>query len=80
MWGKGIVEATFDATNTLFCQHVAGYTGSNAQLRGDRVNAEAAWTVPDLQDLLDEWLLVWQQRSGPGTTRRGSTTTPGCRW
>jgi putative transposase len=59
---KGIVEATFDATNTLFCQHVAGYTGSNAQLRGDRVNAEAAWTVPDLQDLLDEWLLVWQQR------------------
>ena len=59
---KGIVEATFDAANTLFCQHVAGYTGSNAQLRGDRVNAEAAWTVPDLQDLLDEWLLVWQQR------------------
>jgi putative transposase len=62
MWDKGIVEATFDAANTLFCQHVAGYTGSNAQLRGDRVNAEAAWTVPDLQDLLDEWLLVWQQR------------------
>jgi putative transposase len=60
---KGIVEATFDAANTLFCQHVAGYTGSNAQLRGDRVNAEAAWTVPDLQDLLDEWLLVWQQRT-----------------
>jgi putative transposase len=59
---KGIVEATFDAANTLFCQHVAGYTGSNAQLRGDRVNAEAVWTVPDLQDLLDEWLLVWQQR------------------
>ncbi len=42
---------------------MAGYTGSNAQLRGDRVNAEAAWTVPDLQDLLDEWLLVWQQRT-----------------
>ena len=54
---KAIVEATFAAINTLFCQHVAGYTGSNAQLRGDRVDAEAAWTVPDLQDLLDEWLL-----------------------
>ncbi len=54
---KGIVEATFDAINTLFCQHVAGYTGSNTQLRGDRVADEAAWTVPDLQDLLDEWLL-----------------------
>jgi hypothetical protein len=59
---KAIVEATFNATNTLFCQHVAGYTGSNAQLRGDRVNAEAAWTVSGLQDLLDQWLLVWQQR------------------
>jgi putative transposase len=59
---KGIVEATFDAINTLFCQHVAAYTGSNTQLRGDRVDAQAAWTVPDLQDLLDEWLLCWQQR------------------
>lgn len=60
---KGIVETTFDAVNTLFCQHVAAYTGSNTQLRGDRVDAQAAWTVPDLQDLLDEWLLAgWQQR------------------
>lgn len=60
---KGIVEATFDAINTLFCQHVAAYTGSNTQLRGDRVDAQAAWTIPDLQDLLDEWLLAgWQQR------------------
>ncbi|MDW5324463.1 Mu transposase C-terminal domain-containing protein [Plantactinospora sp. KLBMP9567] len=60
---KGIVEATFDAINTLFCQHVAAYTGSNTTLRGDRVDAQAAWTVPDLQDLLDEWLLCgWQAR------------------
>ena len=60
---KGIVEATFDALDTLFCQHVAGYTGSNTQLRGDRVAGEAAWTVPDLQDLLDEWLLAgWARR------------------
>jgi putative transposase len=27
------------------------------------VDAQAAWTVPDLQDLLDEWLLAgWQAR------------------
>jgi transposase InsO family protein len=58
---KGIVEATFDAINTLFCQHVAAYTGSNTTLRGSDLNA--VWTVPDLQDLLDEWLLCgWQQR------------------
>jgi len=60
---KGIVEATFDAINTLLCQHVAAYTGSNTTLRGDLVDAQAAWTVPDLQDLLDEWLLIgWQCR------------------
>jgi putative transposase len=60
---KGIVEATFDALNTLFCQHVAGYTGSNTQLRSDRAADDAAWTVPYLQDLLDEWLLAgWARR------------------
>ena len=58
---KGIVEATFAAINTLFCQHVAAYTGSNTTLRGSDV--DAVWTVPDLQDLLDEWLLCgWQAR------------------
>jgi len=58
---KGIVEATFAAINTLFCQHVAGYTGSNTTLRGSDV--DAVWTLPDLQDLLDEWLLCgWQAR------------------
>jgi putative transposase len=58
---KGIVEATFAAINTLFCQYVAGFTGSNTTLRGSDV--DAVWTLPDLQDLLDEWLLCgWQAR------------------
>ena len=29
---KAVVEATFGSINTLFCQHVAGYTGSNTTL------------------------------------------------
>ncbi|MEU7892476.1 Mu transposase C-terminal domain-containing protein [Nonomuraea sp. NPDC049152] len=58
---KAIVEATLGSINSLFCQHVAGYTGSNPTLRGSAV--EAAWTVPQLQDLLDEWLIAgWQHR------------------
>ena len=57
---KGIVEATFAAINTLFCQHVAAYTGSNTTPGSD---VDAVWTLPDLQDLLDEWLLCgWQAR------------------
>ena len=57
---KAIVEATFGSINTLFCQHVAGYTGSNTTLRGP--DAAGVWTLPELQDLFDEWLLVWQAR------------------
>jgi hypothetical protein len=58
---KAIVEATFGSINTLFCQHVAAYTGSNTTLCG--LDATGAWTLPELQDLLDEWLLVgWQPR------------------
>ena len=57
---KAIVEATFGSINTLFCQHVAGYTGSNTTLRGP--NAAGVWTLPELQDLFDEWLLLWQAR------------------
>lgn len=58
---KAIVEATFSAINSLFCQHVAAYTGSNVTLRG--MDATGAWTLLELQELLDEWLLVgWQPR------------------
>jgi len=58
---KPVVEATFDAINTLFCQHVASYTGSNPTRRG--TDATGAWTLQELQDLLDEWLLAgWQTR------------------
>ncbi|GGX17791.1 transposase [Streptomyces noursei] len=60
---KAIVEATFSAINTLFCQHVAAYTGPNVSRRGERVEEHAVWTVCELQDLLDEWLLAgWQTR------------------
>jgi transposase InsO family protein len=58
---KAVVEASFGAINTLFCQHVASYTGSNPTLRG--ADTTGAWTLPELQDLLDEWLLAgWQPR------------------
>lgn len=58
---KAIVEATFGSINTLFCQHVASYTGPNPTRRGADVSG--AWTLTELQDLLDEWLLAgWQTR------------------
>jgi transposase InsO family protein len=64
---KAIVETTLGSINTLFCQHVAAYTGPNVTRRGADVTA--AWTVAELQDLLDEWLIVgWQCR--PHDSRR----------
>ncbi|AVH60883.1 transposase [Streptomyces dengpaensis] len=64
---KAVVERTFGAINDLFCQHVAGHTGSSPLRRGPDVAAEARWTVPQLQDLLDEWITCgWQNRPHDG--------------
>ncbi|CAL9676924.1 hypothetical protein SUDANB176_07860 (plasmid) [Streptomyces sp. enrichment culture] len=64
---KAVVERTFGAINDLFCQHVAGHTGSNPQRRGSNAAAEARWTIPQLQDLLDEWITCgWQNRPHDG--------------
>ncbi|MDE1672672.1 Mu transposase C-terminal domain-containing protein [Nocardia gipuzkoensis] len=60
---KAIVEATFGSINTLWSQHLAGYTGANTGRRGERVEEQAVWTIPELQDLLEEWVIAgWQPR------------------
>lgn len=60
---KSVVERTFESVNTLFCQHVRGYTGVNVTMRGARVQQEAVWTIGELQELLDEWVIAgWQHR------------------
>ncbi len=64
---KGVIERTFESINTLFCQHVAGYTGRDVTRRGADVVERAVWSVTDLQDLLDEWIVAgWQPRPHEG--------------
>jgi len=64
---KSVVERTFDSVNTLFCQHVAGYAGRDTTRRGPHVAEEAAWTVAQLQELFDEWVVAcWQTRPHEG--------------
>ncbi|MEU8525424.1 Mu transposase C-terminal domain-containing protein [Streptomyces sp. NPDC048629] len=63
---KAIVERTFASINSLFCQYVAGYTGSDVTRRGSDPASEAVWTLAQLQDLLDEWIICWQQRPHEG--------------
>ncbi|MGW9116585.1 transposase [Streptomyces sp. NPDC055663] len=60
---KGHVERGFGSIGTLFAQYVAGYTGNSVAARGSRVEDEACWTLSQLQDLLDEWIVCgWQER------------------
>lgn len=63
---KAVVEATFTAIKTLFAQHVAGFKGANPTQRGRDVTA--VWTIGELQNLLDEWLIT------DFTDRRSSCT------
>jgi hypothetical protein len=55
---KSLVERTFSSINTLFCQHVAGYTGRDTTRRGPEVAEDAVWTVAQLQELFDEWVVA----------------------
>ncbi|WP_280905819.1 Mu transposase C-terminal domain-containing protein [Streptomyces sp. SAI-117] len=59
---KGIVERAFDTINALFGQHLPGYTGSDTTQRGPDAEHEACYSVPQLQDLLDEWLVHYHHR------------------
>jgi hypothetical protein len=64
---KAIVERTFESINTLFCQHVAGYTGRDTTRRGTDASERAVWSLPDLQELFDEWVIAgWQTRPHDG--------------
>ncbi len=66
-WEKGTVETSFSAVGTLFAQYVAGYAGSSVERRGKNPDDGAAWSIAELQDLLDEWLVTtWQARPHAG--------------
>ncbi|WP_344588533.1 Mu transposase C-terminal domain-containing protein [Kitasatospora paracochleata] len=63
---KGIVERTFGSINTLLWQYVPGYTGPNVAQRGRDVEEHACYSVAQLQDVLDEWLVHWHHRPHQG--------------
>jgi hypothetical protein len=63
---KANIERTFGSINTLFCQHVAGYTGRDVTRRG-AATPDDLWSLADLQELLDEWVIAgWQCRPHEG--------------
>ncbi|MGN9843735.1 Mu transposase C-terminal domain-containing protein [Nonomuraea sp. H19] len=66
-WEKGTVERSFDSLDTLFSQYVAGYLGTSVERRGQDASAQAVWSMLELQELLDEWIVAaWQNRPHDG--------------
>lgn len=64
---KPIVERTLGSVGTLFAQYVAGYVGSSVERRGRNAEQRAVWSILELQDLLDEWIVsTWQNRAHDG--------------
>ncbi|MFI6275670.1 Mu transposase C-terminal domain-containing protein [Streptomyces sp. NPDC050988] len=60
---KGTIEKTLGSVATMFAQFVAGYTGSTTDRRGRGLENGPLWSLPELQNLLDEWIIaVWQTR------------------
>lgn len=79
-WEKGVVERTFGSIATLFVQYVAGYVGRSVDRRGKNADHGAVWSITELQDLLDEWIVAhWQNRPHDGLAHPltpGTTLTP----
>jgi hypothetical protein len=66
-WEKGEVERSFASVASLFAQYVKGYVGRSVDRRGKNADADAVWSIGELQALLDEWLVAcWQNRPHDG--------------
>ncbi|MFE0272175.1 Mu transposase C-terminal domain-containing protein [Streptomyces sp. NPDC058992] len=64
---KPHIERTLGSVATMFAQYVVGCTGRSAEMRGKDPAAQAAWSIHELQELLQEWVVaVWQTRSHDG--------------
>ncbi|WP_167355629.1 transposase family protein [Streptomyces atriruber] len=59
---KAIVERAMRAVKTGFSQYLASYTHHRLDLRGKKVRKQLVWTIPQLQDLFEQWVVLhWQQ-------------------
>jgi hypothetical protein len=55
---KPHIERYFGSVASLFCQFASGYTGRNPDRRGRHVEDQPLWSMAELQEMLDEWLVA----------------------
>jgi hypothetical protein len=64
---KGHIERFLGSVASLFCQFASGYAGRSPDRRGRHVEDQPLWSVAELQELLDEWLVAfWMNRRNDG--------------
>ena len=64
---KGHIERCIGSAGTMFCQFASGYAGRNPDRRGRHVEDQPLWSMAELQELLDEWLVAfWMNREHDG--------------
>jgi putative transposase len=64
---KPVIERTLQSIGTLFAQYVTGYLGSSVDRRGKNAENNAVFSLIEIQDLLDEWIVTaWQNRPHEG--------------
>jgi transposase InsO family protein len=56
---KGHIERHFGTVASRFAQFASGYAGRSPDRRGRHVEDQPLWSMAELQELLDEWLLLW---------------------
>jgi len=64
---KGHIERCLGSVATLFCQFASGYIGRSPGRRGRHVEDQPLWSMAEMQELLDEWLIAcWMNREHDG--------------
>ncbi|MFH8349660.1 integrase [Streptomyces sp. NPDC018045] len=74
---KAIVERAMRAVKTGFSQYLASYTHHRLHLRGKRVRKQPLWTIRELQERFEQWVVIHWQQTPHGALR--SPFTPGLR-
>ncbi|MGO4649700.1 Mu transposase C-terminal domain-containing protein [Nocardia sp. 2YAB30] len=77
---KPHIERMMSTVGTQFAQYLACYLGSSPERRGLRAEEQGTpWSLPEIQHLFDEWLILWQNRPHDGLRdplAPGRTFTP----
>ncbi|MEV0281588.1 Mu transposase C-terminal domain-containing protein [Streptomyces sp. NPDC050610] len=63
---KPHIESTLGSVATMFTQYLPGHKGRSAEHRGSDPGSGPLWSVHQLQELLQEWIVIWQNRPHDG--------------